>query len=262
MLYALILTTLAGLATIVGGVIGMFYRKGDHKWLSAALGFSAGVMIYVSFVELFATGQETLIEYYGRQAGSMRALWSFIIGILIVIGVDRLLPDLHGPDINRAPSSHEHSHKAKTLWRTGLLTTIVIGLHNFPEGMVTFLGSLEDARIGLMLAIAIAIHNIPEGMAVYIPVYEATHSRRKAMWMAFLSGMTEPLGAVIAYFLLAPILTPILLQQINIAIAGIMVYISLDELLPTAKEYGHYHLAMIGLCIGMVVMGLSLAMLK
>lgn len=261
MLYALILTTLAGLATMVGGIVGVFYRKGDHKWLSAALGFSAGVMIYVSFVELFANGQEALVEHYGVYKGGFRALWAFVVGIILVVLVDRCLPDLHGPDINRAQGT-KVSDKQSTLWRTGLLTTIVIGAHNFPEGVVTFLGALESPKIGLMLAIAIAIHNIPEGMAVYIPVYEATHSRKKAIWMTFLSGMTEPLGALIAYAILLPILNPILLQEINIAIAGIMVYIALDELLPTAREYGHYHLAMLGLSIGMIVMGLSLVMLS
>ena len=260
MLYALILSATAGFATTLGGVLGMLYRKGDHKWLSASLGFSSGVMIFVSFMELFANGQDVLTEYFGSLWGGIQALISFLVGIMVVIGVNRLIPDLRGPDI--ALSNTGHDRHSKSLWRTGMLTTIVIALHNFPEGMVTFLGSLENPRIGLMLSIAIAIHNIPEGMAVYIPVYESTHSRRKAMWMTFLSGMTEPFGALLAYFLLMPVLTPVLLQQINIAIAGIMVYISLDELLPAAKEYGHYHLAMLGLTSGMIVMGLSLVLLS
>ncbi len=260
MLYALILSATAGLATTLGGVLSILYRKGDHKWLSASLGFSAGVMIYVSFVELFANGQSILIEYFGSFKGGMRALISFLIGIMVVIAVNRLIPDLCEPDIGQ--HNEGRTGPSKSLWRTGMLTTIVIALHNFPEGMVTFLGSLENPRIGLMISIAIAIHNIPEGMAVYIPVYEATHNRKKAMWMTFLSGMTEPIGALLAYFLLMPVLTPVLLQQINIAIAGIMVYISLDELLPAAKEYGHYHLAMLGLTSGMIVMGLSLVLLS
>ncbi len=261
MIYALILSATAGFATTLGGVLGMLYRKGNYKWLSASLGFSAGVMIYVSFVELFANGQNILIEYFGPLGGGMQALISFLIGIMVVIAVNRLIPDLRGPDIAQENLEHEGSH-SKSLWRTGMLTTIVIALHNLPEGMVTFLGSLENPNIGLMLAIAIAIHNIPEGMAVYIPVYEASHDRKKAMWMTFLSGMTEPMGALLAYFLLMPVLTPVLLQQINIAIAGIMVYISLDELLPAAKEYGHYNLAMLGLSFGMLIMGLSLVLLS
>lgn len=260
MLYALILSATAGFATTLGGIFGMLYRKGDYKWLSASLGFSSGVMIYVSFMELFANGQDALVEYFGSFKGGLWALVSFLIGIMVVVGVNRLIPDLHGPDV--VQSNAEYDGQSKSLWRTGMVTTIVIALHNFPEGMVTFLGSLENPRIGLMLSVAIAIHNIPEGMAVYVPIYEATNNRKKAMWMTFLSGMTEPVGALLAYSLLMAILTPILLQQINIAIAGIMVYISLDELLPAAKEYGHYHLAMLGLTSGMIVMGLSLVLLS
>ncbi|MGL4524854.1 MAG: zinc transporter ZupT [Spirochaetia bacterium] len=265
MFYAVLATLFAGLATLVGGLIGIFYRKGDHKWLSIALGFSAGVMIYLSFVELFFNAQDSLTEYYGEKEGAFRTLLTFMTGMIIVVIIDRLLPDLHGPDVRR----NEHSGKLDpslartlTLWRTGMMTTIIIGMHNLPEGIITFLTTLKTPEIGMIIAIAIAIHNIPEGLAVYIPVYEATDSRKKALWMTFLSGMTEPFGALIAYLLLAPYLTPILLQHINVAIAGIMVYISLDELLPTAKEYGHYHLAMLGLCVGMFVMGFSLVLLS
>ena len=253
------LATLAGLATTLGGVIGMFYRRGDHKWLSIALGFSAGVMIYLSFVELFFNGQSALVEHYGSTEGGLRTLFAFVIGMVIVIMIDRLLPDFHGPDIKRANTESSClSAKNLALWRTGMVTTIIISLHNLPEGIITFLSALENPKIGAILALAIAIHNIPEGMAVYIPVYEATGSRKRAMWMTFLSGMTEPLGALLAYSLLAPILTPIVIENVNIAIAGIMVYISLDELLPAAKEYGHYHLAMLGMCAGMIIMGISL----
>ena len=145
--------------------------------------------------------------------------------------------------------------------RTGVLTALVVGIHNFPEGIATFMASMDSPQIGIAIAVAIAIHNIPEGIAVSVPVYFATQSRKKAFWYSFLSGLAEPVGALAGYLVLMPFMSPLMLNCIFAVVAGIMVFISLDELLPAAEEYGEHHISIYGLLFGMAVMAISLILL-
>lgn len=261
-LYAFLLTLFAGLATGIGSAIAFFASHTSKKFLTFALGFSAGVMIYVSFVEILHDAQISLTTLMGAQQGKLITALAFFAGIFIAAMIDKIVPKAENPhEIRSVESMHtKHPHNKK-LMRTGMVTAIVIGIHNFPEGIATFMASIESLELGIAIAVAIAIHNIPEGIAVSVPIYFATKSKKKAFWYSFLSGASEPIGAIVAYFLLLPYMTPYTLACIFAAVAGIMVFISLDELLPAAEEYGEHHIAIYGVVSGMIIMAASLVLL-
>ena len=253
------MTLLAGLSTGIGGLITYFSRKPNARFLCVSLGFSAGVMIYVSMVELFAQSKETLTGSLGA-AGYPAAVASFFAGMLAIALIDRLVPEYENP--------HEMTYLdddgdrlaagSGKMMRMGVITALAISIHNFPEGMATFVSALQGEGLALPITMAIAIHNIPEGVAVAVPLFYATGSRKKALGYSLLSGLSEPLGAVIGYLLLRPFMSDTLMGAVFGAIAGVMVYISLDELLPSAEEYGEHHQAMLGVIAGMAVMAVSL----
>ncbi|MGI6412271.1 MAG: zinc transporter ZupT [Syntrophomonadaceae bacterium] len=259
-LFAFSLTLFAGLATGIGSALALLTKKTSSKFLSIALGFSAGIMIYVSFVEILAEGREALISVLGERAGSWAAVGAFFFGIMITAVIDKLIPSAENPhEIHRVEEMSQQSEKHKSrLMRMGIFTAIAVGIHNFPEGIATFIAALNEPSLGIAIAFAIAIHNIPEGIAVSVPVFHATGSRKKAFRLSFLSGLSEPAGALIGYFFLLRFFTDVVFGFIFAAVAGIMVYISLDELLPAAREYGEHHLSIYGLIAGMAVMALSL----
>lgn len=254
----LVLTVLAGLATSIGGMIGVAGRGDSRRLMSMGLGFSAGVMIYVSLVEILQKGREALISEFGDAAGEWLVLLAFFGGIAVIALIDRLVPEEINP---HEPGTVDDRARQRALMRTGMLTAIALGVHNFPEGFATFIAAIQNPEIGVAVAVAIAIHNIPEGLAVAVPVYQATGSRRKALRWATVSGLAEPAGAIVGYLLLMPFVSDGLFGVVFAAIAGVMVFISLDELLPTAEEYGEHHWAIYGLVAGMAVMGISLVLL-
>jgi len=258
------LTLFAGLSTGVGSALAYFTRRTNTGFLSVALGFSAGVMIYVSFVEILVKAKDSLAGELGETGAAWVTAAAFFGGILFIAFIDRLVPDFENPhemrrieDITPAKRQQAGPDIAR-LKRMGLMTALAIGLHNFPEGLATFTAAIEDPALGLSIAVAIAIHNIPEGIAVAVPIYYATGSRGKAFAYSFLSGLAEPVGAVVGYALLLTFFSPLTFGILFAAVAGIMVFISLDELLPSAEEYGAHHLTIYGLLVGMAVMALSL----
>lgn len=248
MVTALALTTVAGLATTIGSVMGIFVRKPGPRFMALTLGFSGGVMILVSFVELLAGGIEAV--------GFGPAHVAFFVGMLAMFLIDFLIPHEY-----MAEHHHTEGGAQGDLMKTGLLVALGLGIHNFPEGMATFAGALQDVSLGLAIAGAIALHNIPEGLAVSAPIYAATGSRRKAFLWSFLSGVAEPVGAAVAALVLLPFLTHEVLGLLLSAVAGIMVFISLDELVPVARSFGQEHLSIVGVGLGMAVMAASLWML-
>ena len=250
---AFLLTLCAGLATGIGSAIAFFANHTNKKFLSFALGVSAGVMIYVSFVEILHGAQIGLDELLGPRTGKAVCALAFFGGMLLSAVIDKLVQSLES--MGRGGNSRSR------LMRTGILTALVVGIHNFPEGIATFMASMDSPQIGIAIAVAIAIHNIPEGIAVSVPVYFATQSRKKAFWYSFLSGLAEPVGALAGYLVLMPFMSPLMLNCIFAVVAGIMVFISLDELLPAAEEYGEHHISIYGLLFGMAVMAISLILL-
>jgi len=218
-------------------------------------------MIYVAFVEIFSKARFQLVSVYGDRLGLWYTVLAFFSGILVIGLIDKLIPKTENPhEIHRVEElDPDKVERGKTrLMRMGLFTALVIGIHNFPEGLATFIAALNDPNLGIAIAVAIAIHNIPEGIAVSVPIYYATGNKKKAFWYSFTSGLAEPVGAIAGYLLLMPFLTPVLFGVLFAIVAGIMVFISLDELLPTAREFGEHHLAVYGLIAGMAVMAVSL----
>ncbi len=256
---AIFMTTAAGLSTGIGGLIAFFSKNTNKNFLSFTLGISAGVMIYVSFVELFTKACVLLSEIYGNKNGSILTAAGFFLGILIIAAIDKFIPSGKNPHETKTVETINHEpENDKKLLRTGIVTALALGIHNFPEGMATFVSALESPLLATPIVFAIAIHNIPEGIAVAIPVYYATGNKKRAFFYSFLSGIAEPIGAIIGYLILMPFMSPTLNALIFSAIAGIMVFISVDELLPTAQEYGEHHLSIYGLVLGMFVMAISL----
>ncbi|MGD9931149.1 MAG: zinc transporter ZupT [Mangrovibacterium sp.] len=255
-LFAFGLTVFAGLATGIGSIMSFFHKEFNPKFLAASLGFSAGVMIYVSLIEIFVKAKDSLTLSMGEKPGYWLTVISFFCGIALIGIIDKLIPSVENPhEISNI--SHPEQQNPKLL-RMGLFSALAIGIHNFPEGLATFMSAMNDPALGISIAVAIAIHNIPEGIAVSVPVYYATKSRKKAFWLSFLSGLSEPVGAIIGYFILMHVFNDATFGVIFAGVAGIMVYISLDELLPTAEEYGEHHVAIGGLIAGMFVMAISL----
>jgi ZIP family zinc transporter len=271
-LLALGLTLMAGLSTGVGALVVVFARGLNTKLLSFGLGFSGGVMVYVSLVELLPGGAEMIAEDLGEGSGAWISVGCFFGGMLLSALIDKLVPEPENPheatplaDIERAfgENGGEASSRNRdaSLARVGLISALAIAIHNFPEGIATFASSLADLSVGASIAVAVAIHNIPEGIAVAVPVYFATRSRKKAFVQSFASGLAEPIGALLAFLILMPFLNPVVVGAMLSAVGGIMVFISFDELLPTAREYDTGHTAIAGIVLGMAVMAVSLLML-
>lgn len=276
MLVAFLLTLLAGGATSIGAALGVLGRGTSPKLLAGGLGLSAGVMLYVSFVELMPQGAQVLSggDVVTPSGGAYAAL-SFFIGIALIAVLDRLVPEsvsphefsgrmagTHGQAEMRAPDEQAADRALRArLLRTGTVTAAALALHNVPEGFATFVAALQAPEVAIPVVAAIALHNIPEGLAVAVPVRRATGSRAKAFWLASMTGMAEPVGAVIGYLLLAPLLSGEAMGAILAGVAGVMVFVSLDELLPAAEETGEHHTVIYSLIAGIAVMALTLIVL-
>ncbi|EOH2910981.1 zinc transporter ZupT, partial [Campylobacter jejuni] len=279
---AMLLTLFAGFSTAIGSIIAFFSRKDDLRVLSLGLGFSAGVMIYISFMEILPTALKDFKNHYDSHWAELLGLACFFGGILISLLIDKLIPEDVNPhepkeDLSELkicplpqkgqnppkfhPGEKLHQINTKALKRTGIFTALAIAIHNFPEGFATFISSLDNLTLGIAIAIAVAIHNIPEGLAVSLPIYHATGDKKKAFIYSALSGFAEPLGAFVGALILLPFIGDLTLAISFAVIAGIMVFISLDELLPAAKTYDKAHDSLYGLIAGMAIMALSLNLL-
>ena len=269
---ALILTLIAGAATGIGGALVLFRKKISSNFLAGALGLSAGVMIFISLAELFPEAQAEIMATGSVRHGEAFVLIAFFVGMGIITLIDFLIPEYENPheasglSLNAKTAAVgvlEQTGNEKALHRLGIMSALAIAIHNFPEGIATFIGALNDPQMGAGITFAIAIHNIPEGIAVAIPIYYATKSKGKALLYATLSGLSEVIGALLCLGVTAvfgieltggSIVFPLILASV----AGIMIYISLDELLPTAEKYGKHHVAIAGVVGGMAIMGISL----
>jgi ZIP family zinc transporter len=269
---AFLLCLFAGLATGIGSIIAATIKQLKTTYLTIGLGLSAGVMLYISFVEMLPHAFENLGEGGGALA--------FFSGMLIMLIIDFLIPEEKNPHHFEDISSHSEQSQIQPqikqqesingspaqpspeqLKRTGILAMVAIIIHNFPEGIATFLAAYENIEWGIIIAVAVALHNIPEGISVTMPIIYATGDRKKGLWYGILSGFAEPLGAIIGFLLLRPFLTPAVLSAIMGMVAGIMVYISVDEIIPVAHTYSEGHYAIGGILVGMAIMALTLVLL-
>ncbi len=291
LLIAFGLTLVAGLSTSLGAVIAFFAKQTNYRFLSVCTGLSAGVMLYVAFMEILPTGVHEILSgsTLGERPAHFFGTLAFFGGIALIFLIDRLVPEAENPHETHAPAEYNELHDPNAptppeaehhlretakhnqrghLLRMGIFTALAITIHNFPEGLATFLTALDDPQLGVAIAIAIALHNIPEGISVSVPIYYATGSRMRAFMWACLSGLAEPIGAFFLWVILALIYrsltftpSPLLLGVVSCGVAGIMVFISLDELLPASRAYGKGHDSLYGLVTGMALMALSLILL-
>ena len=274
-LFALLLSTLAGLSTLVGGFATFFIKKNSLKFLSFGLGLSAGTMLFISLVDLYPESY-TLINKQMGQNYLWLAIILFAIGMLIAILIDYFIPDhiqanmfskqIGANETNTDSSDSIVNENAEIqlgkIKRAGLLTALAVAIHNFPEGLATFFMTAQNVTLGIGIVFAIAIHNIPEGMAISIPVYQATHSKRKSFLYCFLSGMAEPIGGAIGFFVIKLLFPNLCIGILFALVAGIMTYISIDTLLPLSKDYDTGHYSISGVVIGMLIMGIAIIVLE
>lgn len=269
-------TLLAGLSTVVGALLVFFTDVNNRKFLSVALGFSAGVMMYVSFMEIMPTATAYLAVEHPEKKTEMLMLLGFVLGVAIIAIIDKFVPDDTNPHLPRSEDEIDEVREGEyqlsefcvvneltpeeciKLEKLGFMTALGIAVHNFPEGLATFMSAMVSPELGISIAIAIALHNIPEGIAVAVPIFQSSGSKARALKLTFFSGFAEPLGGLAGYFLVRPFMTDTIFGMVFAVVAGIMVYISLDELLPASREYGEEHLSIYGVVAGMVVMGISM----
>lgn len=263
---AFFITLFAGLSTIIGSTIAFFFETTNKKALAFSLGVSAGVMIYISFIEILPKSIDMIDASAYKLTADAIAVIGFFIGVIIMLLVDRVIPDRENPhelhlQEEMVEGVYSKSDLAK-LKRAGLMMAVAVGVHNFPEGLVTFLAVLQEPVTGFFIAFAIAIHNIPEGISISVPIYYATGSKKKAFIYSSLSGIAEPVGAILGYMVLYPFLNDNVIGIVFAAVGGVMVYISIDELLPAAQKYGEHHISIYGFILGMMIMALSLLMFQ
>lgn len=256
-LLAFIMALFAGLSTGIGSAAVLISKNPTPRFMASTLGFSAGVMLYVSLTEILSKATAALTADNGDRLGTLIVILSFFGGIALIALISALVPSFEGESTDHKLSALISAPKTK-LWRTGLLSAFAIALHNFPEGMATFVSALRDPCVALPVVVAVAIHNVPEGIAVAAPVLSATGSRKTAFTVSFLSGLTEPLGALLCWLLLMPFMSDTVYGVIFAAASGIMVYISVDEILPTAEENDCHPYCIGGFILGMALMAFSL----
>ncbi|MEA5051155.1 MAG: zinc transporter ZupT [Oscillospiraceae bacterium] len=249
-LRALLLSTLAGLATLLGALVVVFTRNKSEKLITVSLGFAAGVMLSVSFTDLYPNALASFAAGLSGKMSILAAVGFLIVGLLVAASLDRLVPhDAYDEQTGDKPH--------KDLYRVGFVSMLAMALHNFPEGIATFMAGYENVTLGVSIALAIALHNIPEGISVALPIYYVTGSRRKAFKMTFLSGISEPVGALLAFLVLRPFITPFALGAVFAAVAGIMIYIAVEELIPSSRQYAHDRLALLSTFTGICLMPLT-----
>ncbi|MCE9655545.1 zinc transporter ZupT [Clostridium celatum] len=249
-IFPLILSTIAGLSTVLGAVIVFFTKNRNERFLTFALGFSAGVMITVSFTDLFPTAENAISKYHGKVSGILWSILFLLIGALMAYLIDSFIPAEEKGTVPKVKNDFD-------IFRVGLVSTIALMIHNFPEGIATFVSSYQDTRLGLSVTFAIALHNIPEGIAIAMPIYFATKSRFKAIKYSFLSGMAEPLGALIAFLCLKPFINELILGIIFAVVCGIMLYISFAELIPSSRKYGYTRISLASIFLGICIMPIT-----
>ena len=273
-LLALLLSLIAGLSTSIGSFIAFIMKRPGPKFISFIMGFSAGVMILISFLELLQGSIEAIGFLFGISFFFLGLIIMFIIDVLVSHeyefedSIEVLLnnngtckPHLHYGHRHRKRSHHRGEKVNESLVKTSIFIFFGVFIHNFPEGMATFVGTLTEVQLGILLTIAIALHNIPEGIAVAVPIYACTLDKKKAFKWSFLSGMSEPLGAILTWLILFPFINDTVLNAMLGVVGGIMVYISLDELLPVSRSLAKEHYSIIGIIIGMFIMSISLVLL-
>jgi ZIP family zinc transporter len=259
MMFGLLLTLIAGVATGAGSLVVLFSKRANTKFLSVCLSFAAGVMLYVAFAEILLEAFEDLKDSFGNGTGYLIATIAFFAGILIMTAIDKFLPQ--GDEVaDFSATDFIDGKNGKELKRTGIMSAIALAIHNFPEGIIVFIAAIHEPAMGIAIAVAIIIHNIPEAIAMAAPIYFSTGSKAKAFMISLGAGLVQPVGALVAWFFLQNIFDNIesIFGIVFAVVAGIMVFVAVHQLLPAAHKFGKHHFVMKWLFAGMAVMAASL----
>lgn len=249
-LFPLVLSLLAGLSTVLGAFIVFFSNSNNKRLITFALAFSAGVMITISLTDLYPSASDTLVKYKGHILGILLSILFMIIGFIIATLISHIIPE--GRD--KKPSNIDGSD---SLYRVGFVTMLALMLHNFPEGIATFISGYENRSLGIYIAMAISLHNIPEGISIAMPIYYSTNSKVKAFKYTLLSGIAEPIGALVAFLFLKPFINEIILAVSFALVSGIMLYIAFEELIPESRVYGYDFIYLLSLVLGICIIPIS-----
>ncbi|MGL5151036.1 MAG: zinc transporter ZupT [Clostridium sp.] len=245
---SLLLSTLAGLSTVLGAIIVFLFKPNGNRLITFSLGFSAGVMLTVSFTDLLPSAQNSISKIHGNFLGTLFPIIFMLFGILMAYLIDRFIP---------SKEDQYTDNKKNELFNLGIVSMIAIMLHNFPEGIATFMSSYHSLSLGIYISIAIALHNIPEGISIAVPIYYSTKNKFTAVKYAFISGVAEPLGALLTFLFLKPYINDLFLGIIFAVVSGIMLYLALIELIPTAKKYNHNKVYLVSIFLGIIMMLIS-----
>lgn len=262
------LTLVVGLSMGVGSLLSFFIKEANKRFLALSLSFSAGIMIYVSFMAILPEGIELVEGYIGDEIGHTIGLMAFFGGMIMIAILEKFIHtvggDIHGHDHGHSHDhSHDHGHNhsnGEHLSKLGIMSAIAIAIHNLPEGLAIFTAGLKDITLAIPIAAAVIMHNIPLSIAISVPIYYSTKSKRKAFLYTLLVGLCQPLGAIIGYLLLSNFFNDGFFGILYTIIAGIMVFVSLDELLPISQKYEDHHISVYGAIAGMIVMAISLSL--
>ncbi len=235
---AFLVSTIAGMSTLLGGIIIFFKIKDNHinKFITFCLSFSIAIMIGISLTDLIPTSLFNILYNYKLLLAVLIIFISFFVGGLTVFFINHLM-----------------KNQDNSLYKLGILSMIALIVHNFPEGIATFMSSIKDVNLGIKLALAIMFHNIPEGISIAVPIYYATKSKKKALFSTFLSGIAEPLGAITTYLILNKYVTDTMISITLLFVAGIMITLSIEEMLPKALSYKNNKYIYGGLILGIIL---------
>lgn len=232
---AFLLTTIAGLSTIIGTLIIYIKTNNQDKIIVSSLSFAASIMICLSICDLIPESIKIISSFYNSTITIILCILFMIVGIVLSMLIDYKIPN------------------NKELYKVGIVSMIAIIIHNIPEGIATFIATTNDTTLGLKLTLAIALHNIPEGITIAIPIYYSTNSKKKAFLYSLVSGFSEPFGAIITYIFLKEYITIKILGILFSIIAGIMLYISFYELLSSTKKYNQNKRSKLFFIIGCIL---------
>lgn len=237
---ALLVSTIAGLSTMLGAFVIFFKCKEQniHKFITTSLAFSLAIMIGISITDLIPESTYIILSSYGIGKGIVVSVITFIIGIILIKYLHKLM---------------DKTEQANDLYKLGILNMLALILHNFPEGIATFMSSYKDIELGLKLGLAIAFHNIPEGISIAVPIYYATKSKKNALFKTFLSGIAEPIGAILAYIFLSKYITDTFISMILLLVGGIMITLAIEVIYPKARKYNLNKYLYLGLFVGTIL---------
>ncbi len=236
----LLVSTIAGLSTVLGAFIVFLKVKEENraKFITFCLSFSLMIMIGISITDLIPNSLSVLLKE-NLKKGIVLAVLAIVTGI---VGIKLLINKIEKAKTN-----------CNSLYTLGILNMIALMLHNFPEGVATFLSSMQDMNMGIHLGLAIMLHNIPEGISIAVPIYYSTKSKKEALKKTFLSGFAEPLGAILAFVLFKNYITDSLISIVLLFVAGIMITISIEEILPETLKYKENSYIIKGFLAGIIL---------